>query len=115
MLLSTRVRDDLEREVLGTGFRMFFVRYFRGVPGLAGLSGPEDLIRLLRSPTARKQKRDAALCAVLQAYGQAGLDRARVGSLLLLVLWADLVAVVPFHSRLLAGRAGFSASDRPDL
>lgn len=94
MLSSNKIREDLEREVLGNDFGRFFDETLRRETALAEFDGPAALIKFLHTPSEEYGRKDAALCALLRAYQAAGPDRAGIGSLLLLILWPGLEAIV---------------------
>lgn len=115
VLFTNRVRQDLEREVLGKEFGVFYRESLRSEEALAGFDTPAALIAFLEETERRCATRDAATVALLRAYESSPRDRARVGALVLLALWRDLRQVVRRKTRQLCRSRGFRRSDADDV
>lgn len=115
MLFSDRVREDLEREVLGKGFEVFFGEAMQGDPALAALATPADFVAFQRDADGRGADRHAVAVALLRAYESTPRDRDRLGVLVLLAVWGDVAGLVRGKTRQLLRRAGFTRSDADDV
>lgn len=115
MLFTEKVREDLEREVGEREFDVFFRETLRRDDALAGFESAGALLHFLRETEERRAVKDAATVALLRAYESSREDRARVGALLLLVLWPDVAAAVRAKTRQVCRRAGFRSTDAEDV
>lgn len=115
MLFSDRTREDLEREVLGKGFEVFYGETVRGDAALAPFATPEDFVAFVRDRAAPRQRRDAVALALLRAYEGAPERRPQIGVLVLLAVWGDVAGLVRGKTRELVRRTGFNRSDADDV
>lgn len=115
MLFSDRTREDLEREVLGKGFEVFYDEAVRGDPSLAQFATPGDFVAFVRDRAASGQRRDAVAVALLRAYEESPERRPQIGVLVLLAVWSDVAGLVRGKTRELVRRTGFNRSDADDV